>query len=158
MVTYKNILFSTDFSENAKAATAFAVDVAKKYGATLHVVHVYLEAGHIAEFETLTHGEGGPRMVQPAGTEAERKLQALCEEISREIGPCKSRLLRGKPAAEIIRYAKEAAIDLIVMSSHDLTGLEHALFGSTAEKVLRESPCNVYIVKHVDSSTGTRIN
>ncbi|MCX5806265.1 MAG: universal stress protein [Proteobacteria bacterium] len=158
MITYKNILFSTDFSENARAAIPFAVDLAKKYGATLHVVHVYLEAGHIAEFEAPTHGEGGLRMVQPAGTEAERKLQALCEEISREIGSCKSRLLRGKPAAEIVRYAKEAAIDLIVMSSHGLTGFEHVLFGSTAEKVLRESPCNVYIIKRVDSSIDTAIN
>jgi universal stress protein A len=151
MVTYKNMLFSTDFSENAGAAAPFAVDLAKKYGATLHVVHVYLEAGHIAEFETPTHGDGDLRMVQPAGTEAERKLEALCEEISREIGFCKSRLLRGKPAAEIVRYAKEASIDLIIMSSHGLTGLELALFGSTAEKVLRESPCNVYVVKRVDS-------
>jgi universal stress protein A len=158
MVTYKNMLFSTDFSENAKAATHFAVDLAKKYGATLHVVHVYLEAGHIAEFETPIHGEGGPRMVQPAGTEAERKLQELCEEISHETGPCKCRLLRGKPAAEIVRYAKDEAIDLIIMSSHGLTGLELVLFGSTAEKVLRDSPCNVYIVKRVDSSTDRAIN
>ena len=158
MVTYKNMLFSTDFSENAEAATAFAVDLAKKYGATLHVVHVYLEAGHIAEFETPTHGEGGPIMVQPPGTEAERKLHALCEEISSEMGSCKSRLLRGKPAAEIVRYAKEESIDLIIMSSHDLTGFEHVLFGSTAEKVLQDSPCNVYIVKRIDSFNDTEIN
>lgn len=147
MVTCRNILFSTDFSAYAEAAIPFAVDMAKKYGATLHIVHVYLEAGHIAEFETPTHGEGGIRMVQPPGTEAEKKLEALRRDISLEVGFCRSKLLRGKPAAEIIRYAKEEKIDLIVMSSHELTGLEHALFGSTEEKVVRESPCNVYIVK-----------
>jgi nucleotide-binding universal stress UspA family protein len=149
MVTYKNILFSTDFSENAKAAVPFAVDMAKKYGATLHIVHVYLEAGHIAEFEMPVRGEIGPTMVQPAGTETEEKLGALCQEISFELGSCKNKLLRGKPAAEIVRYAKEEGIDLIVMSSHGLSGLEHVLFGSTAERVVRDSPCNVYIVKRV---------
>jgi universal stress protein A len=147
MVTYRNMLFSTDFSENAGAAVPFAVDLAKKYGATLHVVHVYPEASYIAEFETTTHGEVGVTMVQPRGTEAERKLEALCEEISLELGSCQSRLLRGRPAAEIVRYAKEAEIGLIIMSSHGLTDLEHVLFGSVAAKVLRESPCNVYIVK-----------
>jgi universal stress protein A len=148
MVTYKNILFSTDFSENAGAAVPVAVDLAKKYGATLHIVHVYLEAGHIAEFESPVHGEIGATMVQPGGTETERKLGALCQEVTFELGSCKNKLLRGKPAAEILRYAKEENIDLIVMSSHGLSGLEHALFGSTAERVLRESPCNVFIVKN----------
>jgi len=51
-------------------------------------------------------------------------------------------MLRGKPHLEIIRYAKENTVDLIVMASHGLSGLEHVLFGSTAERVLRESPCN----------------
>ena len=149
MVTYKNILFSTDFSDNANAAVPFAVDLANKYGATLHIIHVYLEAGHIAEFETPIHGEFGLGMVQPTGTETEQKLGALCQEISFELGSCKNRLLRGKPATEILRYAKEENIDLIVMSSHGLSGLEHVLFGSTAERVLRESPCNVFIIKKV---------
>lgn len=147
MVTYKNILFCTDFSENAKAAVPFAVDLAKKYGATLHVLHVYLEAGHLAEFEPSTHGEMDLNIVQPLGTETEKKLEALCSEIDAEIGSCQRKMVRGKPGTEIVRYAKDEGVDLIVMSSHGLTGFEHVLFGSTAERVLRESPCNVYIVK-----------
>jgi nucleotide-binding universal stress UspA family protein len=56
-------------------------------------------------------------------------------------------MLRGKPYAEIIRYAKENKIDLIVLASHGLSGWEHILFGSTAERVLRESPCHVLMVR-----------
>jgi nucleotide-binding universal stress UspA family protein len=56
-------------------------------------------------------------------------------------------MLRGKSSTEIIRYARESHVDLIVMASHGLTGLEHTLFGSTAERVLRESTCPVFIVK-----------
>jgi nucleotide-binding universal stress UspA family protein len=56
-------------------------------------------------------------------------------------------MLRGKPHLEIIRYAKENSIDLIVLASHGLSGWEHVLFGSTAERILRESPCNVMVIK-----------
>jgi nucleotide-binding universal stress UspA family protein len=69
------------------------------------------------------------------------------EEIVKELGSCERKMVRGKPHIEIIRYAKEMSVDLIVMASRGLSGLEHVLFGSTAERVLRESPCNVFIIK-----------
>jgi universal stress protein A len=148
MVTYKRILFCTDFSNNAQAALPYAVDLAKKYGAALHLLHVYQEAGHIAEFELSSDIKMDYiRVAHLAGTEMEKRLEALCDEIIKELGSCERKMVRGKPYIEIIRYAKETNIDLIVMASHGLSGLEHVLFGSTAERVLRESPCNVFIVK-----------
>jgi nucleotide-binding universal stress UspA family protein len=150
MVSYKNILFCTDFSENAQSALPFAIDLTKKYGATLHVVHVYQEAGDIAEFEISSNIKmDWIRVAHLMGTEMEKKLQTICGQVKKEIGSCHSRMLRGKPHGEIIRYAKEANIDLIVISSHGLSGLEHVLFGSTAERVMRESPCHVLMVKRV---------
>jgi nucleotide-binding universal stress UspA family protein len=148
MVTYKNILFCTDFSENSRAALPQAMDLAKKYGVTLHLVHVYQEAGDLAEFAISSNIKmDWIRVAHLMGTEMEKKLQSLCQEVARETGACQARMLRGKPAAEIIRYARGAKIDLIVMASHGLTGIEHALFGSTAEQVLRDSMCPVFIVK-----------
>ena len=148
MVTYKHILFCTDFSNNAQAALPYAVDLAKKYGASLHLLHVYQEAGHIAEFELSSDTRSDYiRVARLAGTEMEKRLDALCEEIIKELSSCERKMVRGKPYIEIIRYAKETNIDLIVMASHGLSGLEHVLFGSTAERVLRESACNVFIVK-----------
>jgi nucleotide-binding universal stress UspA family protein len=55
--------------------------------------------------------------------------------------------LEGDPAEEIINYAAEASIDLIVMGTHGRTGLERLLMGSVAEKVLRGAPCSVLVVK-----------
>jgi universal stress protein A len=81
------------------------------------------------------------------GGEMEKRLEVLCEEIAKELGSCERQMIRGKAHVEIIRYAREKKIDLIVMSSHGLSGLEHVLFGSTAERVLRESPCHVFVVK-----------
>jgi nucleotide-binding universal stress UspA family protein len=150
MVAYKNILFCTDFSENAQFALTFAIDLSKKYGAALHIVHVYQGPGHVAEFEISSNVKmDWVRVANLMGTEMEKKLNALCESVTRELGAgvCRAKLSRGKPYLEILRYAKETQIDLIVMGSHGLSGLEHALFGSTTERVLRESPCHVLVIR-----------
>ncbi len=88
------------------------------------------------------------------GREMEKRLAALCGEVAHELGSCAREMVRGKAHVEIIRYAREKNIDLIVMSSHGLTGLEHVLFGSTAERVLRESPCHVFVVKALPVPQG----
>jgi nucleotide-binding universal stress UspA family protein len=148
MVTYKNVLFCTDFSANAQAALPHAIDLAKKYGAALHVVHVYQEPEHVAEFEISSNMKSDwIRMAHLMGTEKERKLNEVCENITKEAGACLPRMLRGKPHTEILRYAGESGIDLIVMGSHGLSGLEHVLFGSTADRVMRECGCNILIIK-----------
>ncbi len=148
MVNYKNIVFCTDFSEHARVALPHAIDLAKKYAATLHVLHVYQDAGHIAEFELSSDTRTDLiRVAHLMGGEMEKRLEVLCEEIAKELGSCERQMIRGKAHVEIIRYAREKKIDLIVMSSHGLSGLEHVLFGSTAERVLRESPCHVFVVK-----------
>jgi universal stress protein A len=148
MTAFRNILYCTDFSEGAKTALPFGVDMAKKYGATLHIIHVYQEPEHLTEFEISSQLKmDWIRIAQSVGTETEKKLKTLCNEISQEVKSCQSRMLRGKPHLEIIRYARENDIDLIVLASHGLSGWEHVLFGSTAERVLRESPCNVMVIK-----------
>lgn len=148
MITVRNILFCTDFSETAKAALPYAIDLTQKYGATLHLVHVYQDPGEIAEFEVSSEIKmDWIRLAHTMGTEAEKKLKVLCEEIGEAGKACHPMMLRGKPHFEIIRYAKENGIDLIVMASHGLSGWEHTLFGSTAERVLRESPCPVLVIR-----------
>ena len=153
MVTYKHIVFCTDFSQYARAALPHAVDLAKKYGATLHVLHVYQDAGHIAEFELSSDTRTDLiRVVHLMGSEMEKRLEVLCEEIAKELGSCERQMVRGKAHVEIIRFAKENKIDLIVMSSHGLSGIEHVLFGSTTSRVLRESPCHVFVVKALSAA------
>ncbi|HSB07038.1 MAG TPA: universal stress protein [Thermodesulfobacteriota bacterium] len=148
MVHFNNILYCTDFSEVAKAALPYAIDLTKKYGATLHIVHVYLDPGHIAEFEISSEIKmDWIRVAHSMGNEAEKKLKEFCSEVGQDLTSCHSKMLRGKPYFEILRYAKENSIELIVMASHGLSGWEHALFGSTAERVLRESPCPVLVIR-----------
>jgi hypothetical protein len=61
--------------------------------------------------------------------------------------PVRHVVLQGDPATEIVQYARDAGIDLIVMGTHGRTGLDRLLMGSVAEKVLRDSPCSVLVVK-----------
>jgi nucleotide-binding universal stress UspA family protein len=148
MIAFRNILYCTDFSESAKRALPFAVDMAEKYGATLHLIHVYQEPEHLAEFEISSQMKmDWVRIAQSLGTETEKKLKALCGEISKEVKSCQYKMLRGRPYTQIVGYAKGNGIDLIVLASHGLSGWEHVLFGSTAERVLRESPCPVLVIK-----------
>ena len=65
----------------------------------------------------------------------------------KEKQPYEVHLLSGYSSTEILRLAKEIPFDLIVMGSHGLTGLAHVLFGSTADRVVRRSPCSVLTVR-----------
>jgi nucleotide-binding universal stress UspA family protein len=148
MVLYKNVLYCTDFSEGSRAALPHAIDIAKRYGASLHIVHVYQDPAHLAEFEISSDIRmDWIRVAQSLGAEMEKRLKEFCSEIMTEVKACQYRMLRGRPHTEIVAYARENKIDLIVLASHGLSGLEHALFGSTAERVLRESPCHVLVIK-----------
>jgi nucleotide-binding universal stress UspA family protein len=53
----------------------------------------------------------------------------------------------GPPVSKLLEYAKAQAIDLIVMSTHGRTGAEHALIGSVTEKVVRNAPCSVLVLR-----------
>ena len=78
---------------------------------------------------------------------AERELPKLaeCEECAGlEVEEV---IVHGEAASEIVRVAKDKAVDLIVVSSHGRTGLGRILFGSTAEAIVRHAPCPVLVVK-----------
>jgi nucleotide-binding universal stress UspA family protein len=66
--------------------------------------------------------------------------------VNRQIGVSHV-LLEGDPASEIIRYAADAGIDVIVIGTHGRTGADRLAMGSVAEKVMREAPCSVLVVK-----------
>jgi nucleotide-binding universal stress UspA family protein len=148
MFVYRHILYCTDFSDYAAAAFPVALDLAQKYGAALHILHVYQEPGDVAEFEVSSNIHmDWIRVAHFVGTEREKKLQTLREEALKSVKDVSFRMLRGKPQIEIARYAREVGADLAVISSHGLSGIEHAIFGGTAEKIMRETPCAVLVVK-----------
>jgi nucleotide-binding universal stress UspA family protein len=139
MIHVKKILYPTDFSTYSNQAYFHGVALAENHGASLTIVYVYAP------------GAGGP-------SDADRQYW---REQLEQIRPANPRIpvhhvfLQGDPATEIIRYASDAAIDLIVMGTHGRTGLERLLLGSVTEKVMREAPCSVLAVKLPKGIPGT---
>jgi nucleotide-binding universal stress UspA family protein len=77
----------------------------------------------------------------------EREMKAFCEREFADFKGYEAMIVNGTPFLEILRTAKEKEVDLIVVGTHGRTGLDHVLFGSTAEKVVRKAPCPVLSVR-----------
>jgi len=145
---FKNIAFCTDFSENADEAFNVAKDLAWHYGATLHVVHVMVDFALSPPIHsTYMPIEYQPEFVEQITEASRESIQSRYVNQLKEKQAYEIQLLSGYASTEIIRLVKEKAIDLIVMGSHGLTGLAHVLFGSTADRVVRKSPCSVFTVR-----------
>ena len=138
MIHIKKILYPTDFSSYSNQAYFHAIALAKTHGASLTVLFVYNPDA------TTTPGFQGDEQA------ARRYWQEQLEQI-RPVDPhipVSHVLLQGDPASEIVRYGRDANVDLIVMGTHGRTGLVHMLLGSVAEKVVRKAPCPVLTVRH----------
>ena len=137
MIHIKKILYPTDFSSYSNQAYFHAIALAQTHGASLTVLYVYHPDS------TITPGSQGDEHAD------RRYWQEQLEQI-RPVDsqiPVSHVLLQGDPATEIVRYGRDVGADLIVMGTHGRTGLERLLMGSVAEKVMREAPCSVLVVK-----------
>jgi nucleotide-binding universal stress UspA family protein len=137
----ERILAPTDLSPFAERAVAYAHGLAEKFGAELHVLHVAADLTEAAKL----HGATG--VVEPAGQDDyDRWLAGLLGEAG-NVRRVEAVRIGGDVADTIDRYAREQAIDLIVLATHGRTGLSHLLLGSVAESVLRAAPCPVLILR-----------
>ena len=137
MIHVQKILYPTDFSSYSNQAYFHAISLAEKHGASLTVLFVYNPDG------TTTPGSQGDE-------EADCRYWREQLEQIRPVDPgivVRHVLLQGDPASEIVRFGRDAGVDLIVMGTHGRTGLDRLLLGSVAEKVLRDAACSVLVVK-----------
>jgi nucleotide-binding universal stress UspA family protein len=123
----------------------YALSFAESYSASLHVLHVFEQRIHpafyIIDKTTPFDTDEGLR---------DRTLDALDEFVYDELKDkidFKCAVASGKPFVEIINYARANKIDLIVIATHGLTGLENMVIGSTTERVVRKAPCPVLSIK-----------
>jgi len=141
MIQLKRILVPTDFSEPSERAATYAAELARRFDAEeLHCIHVAdIPADLVA---TSAYYMTGP---------SEDFVEQVLEESRKNLAEFVRKNLAGLPVQtaflEIIRYARDKKIELVVISTHGRTGLQHALFGSVAEKVVRKAPCPVLVVK-----------
>jgi nucleotide-binding universal stress UspA family protein len=141
----KTILFPTDFSQGARAAMDYAVSLAQDYKARLVLLYVIQDIS-IAEWY-IPSSISAADLVEDMQRSAEQEIDKWEIEIAEKIRGVEKMVVRGVPFVEIIRTAKEKKADMIVIGTHGRTGIDHMLFGSTAEKVVRKSPCPVLTVR-----------
>ncbi|MGO9013930.1 MAG: universal stress protein [Dissulfurispiraceae bacterium] len=141
----KRILFPTDFSEGALYALPYALDMAKSCNAKLYMIHVIYDVA-TASGLYVPH-VSFDEMYKDLGKSAQKELEKFgCEEL-KDLKDVEYTVLRGIPYDEILKFAKEKNIDIIVIGTHGRKGLDRFLFGSTAEKVVRYAPCPVLTVR-----------
>lgn len=146
MLPVKSILMPTDFSAQSAFALNYARVWAQVYGASLHLVHIIEPVVFPIDW--------GYTPVDLSDVEKEY-TKAANEELSRTLEDLRSSginvitaiLHGGRASEEIIRYAAEHSIDMICIATHGRGGMEHFLFGSTTERVLRKAPCPVLVVR-----------
>jgi nucleotide-binding universal stress UspA family protein len=144
MSRFRKILVPIDFSDHSSAALDLAIDLARTYGATLHLLHCYpIDPGAISPYGIVIP-EGFDRDVREA---AGNQLARWADKAAAANVAVEQHLSSMFPAEVIARTAEEIGADLIVMGTRGLSGLKHVLLGSIAERVLRLAPCPVMTVK-----------
>ncbi|MDD2614681.1 MAG: universal stress protein [Methanosarcina sp.] len=144
---YRNIVIATDGSENSQRAISCGVEIAKLSGATVHALYVVDTPSIISE--TWTAGkEMVHELIIREGKKVLSKVKKIIEDSGVEV---KEVLLEGYPSEEIINFAENNNMDLIVMGTLGKTGLERFLVGSVAENVVRNSKVPVMVIRNENS-------
>ena len=145
MLPFKRILCPTDFSEPSSRAFDVATELALQSGAEVALVHVVSVLPALPPDPNYLFRV--PEYEQALHADAQRRLQKLADEIGKRGVKAHTVVGHGDAGSEIVRIGREEGVDLIVIATHGSTGLEHVLFGSVAERVVRLAHCPVLSVR-----------
>ncbi len=148
---YKNILVPTDFSAHAELALETALEFSKALDAKVHLVHAYfldvppsyVAGGATAYFDPQA-------ILEPIRERSVELIEELTKNASARGFDVSAHVVMGRASQVILDEVRRIPADMIVMGTRGLTGLKHALLGSTAERVVRMAPCPVVTVKAPD--------
>ena len=147
MMDLNNILVATDFGDASDAALRYGVELARRFGAHLHVVHVTSDLA-----ASPNAGAGMPidlgTTQQALDEAARRELENLMPEPERsDLGARLVVVTSARPAPAILSYARDCEIDLIIVGTHGRRGLGYFFLGSVAQHVSRLAQCPVLTVR-----------
>ena len=147
MLKLNSILCPTDFSEFSEHAIRYACELAEAFHAELHLLNV------LQDYAAVAPGSG--EMFVPFTDWLPELRKQSQEQLAKQPGsewaakvPVHRTTRVGAPIDEIVKYAKEHSIDLIVQGTHGRRGVKHMLLGSVAENIVRYAPCPVLTVRN----------
>jgi nucleotide-binding universal stress UspA family protein len=145
MASYSRILIPVDFSDHSREAVRQACDLARRFDAEIHLLHVLDSWPAPAQVAS----EFRPQMYDMLAEQRALATQSLANLPGADLGPkpVVREMRTGRAVPEILKYADENHIDLIVLGTHGRTGVVHWLMGSVAEKVVQYAHCPVLVVR-----------
>ena len=145
MITIKTILVPVDFSETSAAARRYACALARAFGSDVHLLHV-VQDPYVQPWAAEAFGVSLAGVLERWEQDARTQLDGMrpTDEMAERVH-CVTRV--GHPFVEIVNYAAEHTVDLIVMGTHGRGAVAHMLLGSVAERVVRKAPCPVLTVR-----------
>ena len=153
MIEVQRILHPTDFSDCSQRALAYACRLSMALDAKLHILHVFSEPVPTIPIKGISFPESGSYLV-----ELEREAAAALAKLPGSDWPTEQPVVRatrqGHPVTEIIQYAREMQIGMIVLGTHGRSGVAPFLLGSIADKIVKMAHCPVLTVQG-DERTDT---
>lgn len=148
MIVMKNVLVATDFGDAADVALKYGRELARTFGARLHLIHVVDDlAARMVGFPEYVPSLG--RMQAEAEAAARTRMETLVsDEDRRVLGAQTAVVVSQWPARAILDYAREVDVDAIVVGTHGRGRVAQFFMGSVAENVVRHAPCPVLTVRH----------
>ncbi|WP_321371912.1 universal stress protein [uncultured Desulfuromusa sp.] len=145
MKKISTVLTAIDFSDSSDNAFQMALSLAKSFSAKLLVLHVINEPVNLRGFY-VPH-ISFEKLEEEIEEGAQKMMESFCRSNLVDFTDYECLIVAGLPYEQIIKQAEEKSADLIVLGTHGRTGIDHVLFGSTAEKVVRKSDVPVLTVK-----------
>jgi nucleotide-binding universal stress UspA family protein len=144
MAGFRKILVPVDFSTHSARALQLGMELAKSFGAKLHLLHCYqINVGAISPYGVVIP-ESFDRDIREA---ASRQLAQWREKVTAQKLEVEAEISSMFPSEAIASTAERIGADLIVMGTRGLSGIKHVLLGSVAERTVRIAPCPVLTLK-----------
>jgi nucleotide-binding universal stress UspA family protein len=141
----KKVLIAIDFSEESKKALCYGTAFARLFGASLIALHIVEEISCQADYGY------GPVTRHIPNQSALRRSRTQLIRLGKKLVGSDVKLTAmtdsGSAHAEIVKVAKKLDVDLIIMGTRGICANEHTSLGSTAQKVVRDAPCPVLVVR-----------
>jgi nucleotide-binding universal stress UspA family protein len=149
MISLKKVLVPIDFSETSDIALRYGKALAGAFGSSLHVIHVVQEP-YAQPWAVEAYGFSMATLQEDWIKEANAKLEGVLTADDRRALKATATTILGHPVSEILRFATDERIDLVVMGTHGRGPLGHMVMGSVAERVVRHAPCPVLTVHEAE--------
>lgn len=145
MRSFAKILFATDFSESSEHAFEYALSLAKQFQSRLIVLHVINEPVDLRGFYVPhVSFENLEKEIEEG---AQKMMARFCNTHLADFTDYETAIVTGVPFEEILKRAESDQVSFIVLGTQGRSGIDHLLFGSTAERVVRKALCPVVTVR-----------